>query len=89
VSGLSFSPSQAISEFNRYNIISCSDRSIINIPFLFLFDRLQVIGDPMVGWSNGRGSASNGKERYRGSGSSNGEVFKRVAPDSDDIIDEL
>ena len=36
--------------FGRYNIV---DKATINRPYLFVFDRVQVIGDEMVSWDAG------------------------------------
>ena len=41
----------------RYNIPS-SEKQVTNRPYLFVFDRLQVVGDEMDGWDNTNHSPS-------------------------------
>jgi len=45
---LSVLHSTAYVEFGRYNI--ATKQNTINRPYLFVFDRMQVVGEEMVSW---------------------------------------
>jgi hypothetical protein len=70
----------------RFGIFS-QDKYSINRPFIFAFERFQVVGDSMFGWSGAEQSPSSGKERRFEVGSSQGEPSKHRAVDLGGMID--
>ncbi|KAF9782851.1 hypothetical protein BJ322DRAFT_178294 [Thelephora terrestris] len=74
-------------KMKMYDILS-RDRSFINRPFTFVFDRLQVIGDEMVGWSDAGSSPSNGKRRRFEMGPPQTKFSKYRVAVGDKMIDD-
>lgn len=62
--------------------------TFINRPFLFTFDRIQAIGDEMVGWSDAGLFSSNGKKCRFETGPPQSKCSKYRVAVADKMIDE-
>ena len=72
-----------IYNIHRYEIpTNNKGKEVINRPYTFVFDRLQVVGDEMVGWA---GAESSSKKYAYEVDPSNKKVSRRHSAGDEDI----